>query len=55
MQKRERQIQQLTRHSQQRAMENQRLSAEVAQLKGMFEQAMAAQKGNRSLAAAFSR
>ena len=32
----------------------QQLTAEVAQLKGMFEQAIAAQKGNRSLAAAFN-
>jgi len=34
---------------QKQAKENQRLSAQVAQLKGMFEQAMAAQRGSRSL------
>jgi hypothetical protein len=36
------------------AEQNRQLSAQVAQLKGMFEQAMAAQKGTRSLAAAFN-
>ena len=34
-----------TRQREQQAAQNLRLSAEVAQLKGMFEQAMAAQKG----------
>ena len=55
VQKRQRRIQQLTRQREQQAAQNLRLSAEVAQLKGMFEQAMAAQKGSRGLAAAFSR
>ena len=55
VQKREPEMQQLTRQGEQQAAQNLRLSAEVAQLKGMFEQAMAAQKGSRSLAAAFSR
>jgi hypothetical protein len=57
-----RQIQQLTDCSAQQAErivqqagQNQRLAAQLAQLKGMFEQAMAAQRGTRSLAAAFSR
>jgi hypothetical protein len=49
------QIQQLTEQSEQQAVQNRRLSAQVAQLKGMFEQAMAAQRGTRSLAAAFNR
>jgi hypothetical protein len=31
------------------------LSAQVAQLKGLFEQALATQRGTRSLAAAFNR
>jgi N-acetylmuramic acid 6-phosphate (MurNAc-6-P) etherase len=54
-----RQIQQLTDCSAQQAErivqqagQNQRLAAQLAQLKGMFEQAMAAQRGTRSLAAA---
>lgn len=55
VQKREPEMQQLTRQGEQQAAQNLRLSAEVAQLKGMFEQAMAAQKGSRGLAAAFSR
>jgi hypothetical protein len=54
LQKQQRQIQQLTRQNQRQAGQNQRLSAEVEQLKGMFEQAIAAQKGTH-LAAAFSR
>jgi hypothetical protein len=56
------QIQQLTERSaeqaersEQQAVQNRRLSAQVAKLKGMFEQAMAAQRGARSLAAAFNR
>ena len=61
-QRQARQIHQLTERSaqeseriEQQAIQNQRLSTQVAQLKGMFEQAMAAQRGPRSLAAAFNR
>ncbi len=40
---------------QHQAHENQWLSAQVAQLKGMFEQALEAQRDSRSLVAAFNR
>ena len=43
------------RQIQHQAHENQWLSAQVAQLKGMFEQALAAQRDSRSLVAAFNR
>ncbi len=49
------QIRHLIEQSELQAVRNERLSAKVAQLKGMFEQAIAAQKGTHSLAAAFSR
>jgi hypothetical protein len=47
------QIQHLSAQNEQQAVYNRRLSAQVAQLKGMFEQAMAVQRRPRSLAAAF--
>jgi len=49
------QIQQVTEQSEQQAVYNRRLSAEVAQLKGMLERAMAVQSGTQKLAAAFNR
>lgn len=54
-QRQARQIQYLTEQSEQQAAQNRRLSAQVAQLKGMFEQAMATQKGTHTVAAAFDR
>jgi hypothetical protein len=44
LQKQSRQVQQLTEDSERDAAENRRLSTQVAQLKGMFEHEMAAQK-----------
>jgi Chaperone of endosialidase len=50
-----RQIQQLTERSAQQAAQNRDLFTQVSQLRGMFEQAVGAPKGARSVAAAFNR
>ena len=49
------QIQHLTEQSEDQAAYNRRLSAQVARLEGLFEQATAAQRGTGSLAAALNR
>ena len=49
------QIQELAERSDRQAEQNRRLSTQVAQLKSMFEQAMAAGRGGSRLAAAFDR
>ena len=49
------QIQSLTEQSEDQAAYNRRLSAQVARLEGLFEQATTAQRGTGNLAAAFNR